>query len=179
MKVFTNGRESGPLTYREWKDARKPFLGRAASGRVMNSKEAWQAALRRMLVLATFLVVGTGIFGLFIAIAKGDGVYLLGIGGGAALLIYPICVIWIPFWRWNLAERYLGLPEPGVLVRADETGLGIGEQAASWRVLSLEALYLKTDPDGDYFLERLTLSAPFQGVTLDLALIENGRHIVG
>ena len=180
MKVFTKGRESGPLTYGDWKDVRKPFHGRAASGRVMNSTEAWQAALRRMLILGTFLVAVCWIIALCVVAAEGlDGLYSLVGAGLAAIITYPLCVIWIPFWRMGLAERYLGLPEPGVLVSADEAGLAIGERAASWRDLSLEALYLKLDADDEPILERLTLSGAFEGVSLDLELIENGRDIVG
>ena len=81
--------------------------------------------------------------------------------------------------RASLAERYRGLPEPGVLVKADEAGLSIGEWAAAWPDIALAAMRFRTDVDGEYILERLKLARAFEGVDLDLDLIEKGHAVVG
>jgi hypothetical protein len=37
----------------------------------------------------------------------------------------------------------------------------------------------RTDGEGEYILERLTLAGAFEGVDLDVDLIEKGRAVVG
>ena len=84
---------------------------------------------------------------------------------------------YLGFWlsvstgRAGLAERYRGLPEPGVFVKADAAGLSIGERAAAWPDIALAAMRFRTDVDGEYILERLKLARAFEGVDLDGAVL--------
>jgi hypothetical protein len=57
--------------------------------------------------------------------------------------------------------------------------LTIGERAAAWSDISLAATHFRTDVDREYILERLTLARAFEGVDLDLDLIEKGQAVVG
>jgi hypothetical protein len=181
MKVFVDDRESGPLTQRQWKEARKLLLGHPASGRVMNREEACQAQRRMGLAIGAALLAGCWILALIYAIAGSvDGMIGLFAGGvligPATYLGFRLSVL---IRRAGLAERYRGLPEPGVLVKADEAGLSIGERAAAWPDIALAAMRFRTDTDGEYMLERLKLARAFEGVDLDLDLIEKGRAVVG
>lgn len=179
MKVFVDNRESGPLTQRQWKEARKLLLGHPASGRVMNLDEACQAQLRMGLALGAFLLAGCWIFALFFAIVGSkDG--MIGLFAAGVLIMPAACLGFrLQFSRAGFAERYRGLPEPGVLVKADEAGLSIGERAAAWPDIALAAMRFRTDVEGEYILERLKLARAFEGVDLDLDLIEKGHAVVG
>ena len=181
MKVIVDNRESGPLTHRQWKEARKLLLDGPASGRVMNLDEACRAQRRMGLFIGSVLLAGCWILALIYAILGSvDGMIGLFAGG---ILILPATYlgVWlsVSIRRRGLAQRYRGLPEPGVLVKADEAGLSIGERAAAWPDIALAAMRFSTDADGDYILERLKLARAFEGVDLDLDLIEKGRAVVG
>jgi hypothetical protein len=181
MKIFVNNRESGPLTQSRWKQARK-FLPRdPASGRVMNLVEARQAQGRKGLAIGAVLLAGCWIMALFFAIVgQRDG--MIGLFAAGVLIVPAIYLgCWLPFFmgRAGVAERYRGLPEPGVLVKADETGLSIGERTAAWPDIALAAMHFRTDAEGEYALERVTLARAFEGVDLDLDLIEKGHAVVG
>ena len=180
MKVIVDNRESGPLTHRQWKEARKLLPGHPASGRVMNPDEARRAQLRRGMIIGGALLVLGWVLALIFAIA--------GSSDGAIGMLAAGIIVWLAtclgFWlslprRAGLVERYRGLPEPGVLVKADEAGLTIGERAAAWPDISLAATCFRTDADGEYILERLTLARAFEGVDLDIDLIEEGHAVVG
>jgi len=181
MKVFVDNRESGPLTQRQWKEARKLLPGHPASGRVMNLDEACQAQRRAGIVVGATLLAGCWIMAVFFAIVGSmDGMIGLFAGG---VFILPATYLGVRLsvliGRAGLAERYRGLPEPGVLVKADEAGLSIGERAAAWPDIALAAMRFRTDVDGEYILERLKLACAFEGVDLDLDLIEKGHAVVG
>jgi hypothetical protein len=180
MKVFVDGRERGPLTHRQWKDARKfILLDHAASARVMDVEEAAHVRLKRGAIIGTFILGGCWIIGLVLAIiGSRDGFLGLFVGGGLAwLAIFFTHLISSPFWRRGFDERRHGLPDPGVRVNADETGLTIGERVAPWPELSLASVHL-TDVEGDSTLVRLTLSGAFEGVSLDPMLIA-GDDVTG
>jgi hypothetical protein len=180
MKVFVDGRDRGPLTHKQWKDARKfVLLDRAAAGRVMKAEEAALARLKRGTTIGAFLLVGCWIIALIFAIGGNrDGSIALFLGGGLVwLLIFLVYWISNPFWRRGFNERRRGLPDPGVRVSADEVGLTIGERLASWPDLSLASVHL-TEVEGDNTLLRLTLSGAFEGVSLDPMLIA-GDDITG
>ena len=181
MKVFVDNRESGPLTQRQWKEARKLLPGHPASGRVMNLDEACQAQRRAGIVVGATLLAGCWIMAVFFAIVGSmDGMIGLFAGG---VFILPATYLGVRLsvliGRAGLAERYRGLPEPGVLVKADEAGLSIGERAAAWPDIALAAMRFRTDVDGEYILERLKLACAFEGVDLDLDLIDKGHAVVG
>jgi hypothetical protein len=181
MKVFVNNRESGLLTQMQWKQARKLLADHPASGRVMNPDEARRANLRRGMVVGTILLVCSWILALIFAIVGSSDGAIAGVIAGVILWLAIYLGFWLsfPIKRAGLVERYRGLPEPGILVKADEAGLTIGERAAAWPDISLAAMRFRTDVDGDYILERLTLARAFEGVDLDLDLIEKGHAVVG
>jgi hypothetical protein len=181
MKVFVDNCESGPLTQRQWKQARKLLADHPASGRVMNPGEARRANLRRGMFVGTILLVCAWILALIFAIVGNSDGAIAGIIAGVILWLAIYLGFWLsfPIRRASLVARYRGLPEPGVLVKADEAGLTIGERAAAWPDISLAAMRFRTDVDGDYILERLTLAHAFDGVDLDLDLIETGHAVVG
>jgi hypothetical protein len=182
MKVFVDNRESGPLTQKQWREARKLLLGHPASGRVMNLDEACQSQRRMGMAIGAVLLACCWILALIFAIVGSvDGMIGLFAGGVLSwLAIYLGVWLSVSIGRAGLAERYRGgLPEPGVLVKADEAGLSIGERAAAWTDIALAAMRLRTDCDGEYILERLKLARAFEGVDLDLDLIEKGRAVVG
>ena len=181
MKVFVNNCESGPLTQSQWKEARKGLARHPASGRVMNPGEARRARLLTGMTAGTALLVLSWIMASIFA--------LVGSADGAIGMFFAGIFLWVAltvgFWlsfpirRASLVERYRGLPEPGILVKADEAGLTIGERAAAWPEISLAATRFRTDADGEYVLERLTFERAFEGVDLDLDLIEEGDAVVG
>ena len=178
MKVFVDNRESGPLTQRQWKEARKLLPGHPASGRVMNLDEACRAQRRMELVIGAVLLAGCWILALIYAILGSvDG--MIGLFAGGMPATYLGVWLSVSIRRRGLAERYRGFPEPGVLLKADEAGLSIGERAAAWPDIAVAAMRFGTDTDGDYILERLKLARAFEGVDLDLDLIEKGRAVVG
>jgi hypothetical protein len=180
MKVFVDGRERGPLTHRQWKDARKfILLDRAAAGCVMNAQEAAHARLKRGMIIGTILLGGCWVIALVLAIVGSrDGFIGLFMGGGLAWLsIFLVYLMSNPRWRRGFDERRRGLPDPGVRVRADAAGLTIGERLELWPDLSLASVYL-TDVEGDSTLLRLTLSGAFAGVSLDPTLIA-GDDVTG
>jgi len=180
MKVLVDGRERGPLTHKQWKDARKfILLDRPASGRVMNAEEAAHARLKRGTMIGTFLLGGCWIIALVLAITGSrDGFVSLFVGGGLVwLLIFLVYLTSNPHWRRGFDERRRGLPDPGVRVSADEAGLTIGERLALWPDLSLASVHL-TEAEGDSTLTRLTLSGAFEGVNLDPTLIA-GDDVTG
>jgi hypothetical protein len=181
MKVFVDNRESGPLTQRQWKEARKLLPGHPASGRVMTLDEVRRAQLRRGMVIGLAFLVACWILALIFAIVgRSDGA-IGNFVGGVVVWFGTYLGFWlsVPIRRAGLAERYPGLPDPGVLVKADEAGLTIGESAAAWPDIALAAARFTTDVDGEYMLERLALARAFENVDLDLDLIENGRAVVG
>jgi hypothetical protein len=180
MQVFVDGRESGPLTHKQWKDARKfILLDRVASGRVMNVEEAAQARLKRGATIGAIILGGCWIIALVLAIVgSSEGFIALFVGGGLVwLLIFLVYLISNPHWRSGYSERRRGLPDPGVRVSANEAGLTIGEWLAPWPNLSLASVYL-TEVEGDSTLLRLTLSGAFEGVSLDPTLIA-GDDVTG
>jgi hypothetical protein len=181
MKVFVDKRECGPLTRRQWKEACKLLPDHPACGRVMNLDEACRAYLRRGMLIGVGFLAGCWALAVFFAIVgSSDGRIGLFLGGVIVwLAIYVGFWLSLPMRRAILRERYRGLPEPGVLVKADQAGLTIGERAAAWPDISLAVTRFRTDVDGDYILERLTLARTFEGVDLDLALVEKGREVVG
>jgi hypothetical protein len=181
MKVFVDNRECGPLTQSQWKEARKLLPGHPASGRVMNLDEAGWVYLRGGMALGAGLLAGCWIFALVFAIASGPEAAIAMFAGGVFVWLAVSLGFWLvrPIRRAKLAERRQGLPEPGVLVTAGEAGLTIGEREAAWSDISVAAMRFKKDVDGEYVLERLTLARAFEGVDLDLDLIEKGRAVVG
>jgi hypothetical protein len=147
----------------------------------MNLDEACQAQRRVGIVVGATLLAGCWIMAVFFAIVGSmDGMIGLFAGG---VFILPATYLGVRLsvliGRAGLAERYRGLPEPGVLVKADEAGLSIGERAAAWPDIALAAMRFRTDVDGEYILERLKLACAFEGVDLDLDLIEKGHAVVG
>ena len=64
MKVFVDNRESGPLTQRQWKEARKLLLRHPASGRVMTLDEVCQSQQRMGMAIGTVLLAGCWILAL-------------------------------------------------------------------------------------------------------------------
>jgi hypothetical protein len=181
MKVFVDNRERGRLTQRQWKEARRLLRGHPASGRVMNLDEACRAQRHVGLVIGTTLLAGCWIMALFFAIVgSADGMIGLFAGG---VFILPATYLGVSLsvliGRAGLAERYRGHPEPGVLVKADEAGLSIGERAAAWPDIALAAMRFRTDADREFILERLKLARAFEGVDLDLDLVEKGHAVVG
>jgi hypothetical protein len=85
MKVFVDGRERGPLTHRQWKDARKFVLrDRATSGRVMNAEEAARARLNRGAVKGAIILGGCWIGAI---VRSRDGFIGLFVGGGLVWLL--------------------------------------------------------------------------------------------
>jgi len=125
MKVIVDNRESGPLTHRQWKEARKLLLDGPASGRVMNLDEACRAQRRMELVIGAVLLAGCWILALIYAILGSvDG--MIGLFAGGMPATYLGVWLSVSIRRRGLAERYRGFPEPGVLLKADEAGLSIG-----------------------------------------------------
>ena len=181
MKVFVNNRESGPLTQSQWKEARKLLLRHPASGRVMNLDEACRAQRHVGVLIGVTLLAGCWIMALFFAIAgSADGAFAMFVGG---VFVGPVTYLGVALSvlirRAGLAERYRGHPEPGVLVKADDAELSIGERTAAWPDIAVAAMRFRTDADGEYVLERLKLARAFEGVDLDLDLIEKGHAVVG
>jgi hypothetical protein len=181
MKIIVNDSEKGPLTHDQWKEARKLLLAHPASGRVMNLDEACEAQRARVWPVAAALLVGSWIMALIFALAgNGDGGIAMFAAGIFVPLVTYLCVcLSVAFGRPRFAERYRGHPEPGVLVKADEAGLRIGERSAAWPDIALAAMRFRTDVDGEYVLQRLQLARGFEGEALDLELIEQGRAVVG
>src|SRR5215472_17267050 len=145
MKVFVDGRERGPLTHRLWEDVRKfVLLDHPALGRVMEENEAARARLKRGAAIGTIVLGGCGVLAfVFAIVGSRDGFLGLSLGGGFAwLLIFLVYLMSNPHWRRGYNERRRGLPDPGVRVRADDTGLTIGGRVALWPDLSLASVHL-------------------------------------
>ena len=181
MKVVVNNRENGPLTQSQWKEARKFLPRHPACGRVMNPDDARRARLLTGMTAGTALLVLSWILAAIFALVGGSDGAIGMFAAGIILWLALTVGFWLsfPIRRASLVERYRGLPEPGLLVKADEAGLTIGEQTAAWPDISLAATRFRTDADGEYVLERLTFARPFEGVDLDLDLIEEGDAVVG
>ena len=181
MKVFVDNRVSGPLTQGQWKEARKLLPCHPASGCVMNLDEARPAQLRTGMIIGVALLVGCWILAFIFAIVGSSAGAIANFAGGVIVWLMTYLGFWFSVFirRAGFVERYRGLPEPGVLVKADEAGLTIGERTAAWPDISLAATRFRTDVDGEYILERLTLARAFEGVDLDLDMIEKGRAVVG
>jgi hypothetical protein len=181
MKIFVEDSEKGPLTHDQWKEARKLLLGHPASGRVMTLDEACEAQRAMQFpIAATLFICGCCMALVFTFTGNGGGALAaFGAGTFVALVTYLGVQLVVAHGRPGFAERYRGHPEPGVLVKADEAALSIGERSAAWPDIALAAMRFRTDVDGEYVLQRLHLGRAFEGEALDLELIEQGRAVVG
>jgi hypothetical protein len=153
-----------------------------------------ETALRRIMRAGRWFYGGVGglaavlIGGLVIGVVFGDpsdAIIVLPVAPIAAIACYFL-LHWgygrsLRRWHAGSQARAAALSAPGTPVRADANGLTIGDTAASWASLEVEALYFNQVSVGEdtvYAIERFALLGEGRRFTVDRDLLSAGEPIM-
>ena len=157
-------------------------------GRVLGGEEATARLSRNLLVVAAAAtaIVWLLLLVLWIAMTRVQSQslrpFLL-----AMAAVFPIGMSW--FYqnkraRWLAREpnRIAALPAPGTRIRADRSGMTVGDAFAAWSDLRAYAVEMTSIRGrygrASYFLRRVLVSGPDIDCAIDVGLIENGPALI-
>ena len=188
MRVLIGDKPQGELTAMQAGGINPVRKEERVEGTVLSADEATRAHIGRTKLL--FMILG----GIALVVTPGvslladpqDQAMILALAIGSSLvavlvLAFLLCRR-VRVWNARLAQHGAGLPPSDTPIVVDSAGLGIAGRTYPWPALRIDQVDLaesSREQGTVYFIECLSLAAGSETIVLDVAMIANGRLIVG